>query len=524
MKKIITLVCLILTFTNLPAQTTSTKGDEFWFSFLENLTLIFNGPPEFKVYISAESDGSGTISSPVTGWSQAFTFTANELTEIALPDLIFYGSGSDDIENYGLKLNTDVEAEAFVFHYRQYFSEASKLLPTTALSNDYLITTYLDFNNTIDSPASFVVIATKDNTIVEITPTGLTLGLFPPNQTYSITLNAGESYQVQSNEELTGSRVVAPNGEKIAVFSGALKSNILCDPADSHLYDQTLPTNAAGNEYALVPFKNQVVSVMRILSLFDDCEMFLDGEAINQLDEGEFLDIEVSEASILTTSSPVQVTQFNPSQECFSNSIGDPNMLTLVPLNQVMYNASTFHPEGYGDNFSLYQNHNITLIAETINTSNVFVNGEDVSNDFMPFPNNPDYSFLYADLEVGISNISSEKGVLCYAYGFGDYDGYTYHLNYAPVDVANSLTSISKKSLLKIWPNPTQSICCIESESKKFIDKVKIYSTIGKLLKSIQTESDQSKIFIDFSELPNGLYLLETEIGEETIIEKVLKK
>ena len=112
-----------------PKARIRTAGTELWLAYMENLTLAYNGAPDFTVVIEAPEGAVGSIDVPATGYTQAFELAAGEISEIALPDAIWYGEGSDTAGVAGVRVQADRPVEAVGVHYRVYFSEASRLLP-----------------------------------------------------------------------------------------------------------------------------------------------------------------------------------------------------------------------------------------------------------------------------------------------------------------------------------------------------------------------------------------------------------
>ena len=99
--------------------------------------------------------------------------------------------------------------------------------------------------------SEFLVVATEDGTIIDITLSGNTIDGRSAGETFQITLDAGQMYQVQSeDDDLTGSRVVSVGGasggcQKIAVFGGNKWTNVGggCGDARDHLIEQMFPVS-----------------------------------------------------------------------------------------------------------------------------------------------------------------------------------------------------------------------------------------------------------------------------------------
>lgn len=516
MKKLTLLLVLFLN-TQLNAQDFGTKGTEFWLTYMENLELVFNGDPQFSIFISAENSGTATIEAPATGLSLVFDYEANEVTEYVLPPALFYAEGSEDVENLGLKITTETATNIFAVHYRIYFSEATLVLPTPALGNEYIVSAAKDFNNTISSPSSFVIVATEDDTEVEIIPSSLTFGLRPADIPFTIILNAGQSYQVQASGDLTGTQITTNSDQKIAVFGGALKGYINCsEPADNHLYDQIYPVSAAANSYALIPFKDQGESVFKILATEDDTDISLNGSFYTSLQKGAFVQTSSAIPQILDATKGVMVTQFNPSLSCNDSQLGDPNMLQLCPIGNRIKTMNFENLLGFGDNMMMFSKRCLTLLTETENTATVSIDGNPVN--FISFPDNPSYSYAEVELTTGTSSLDAPDGVLAFAYGFGEYDAYTYHLGFDQA-MSTSNNEIVSKTNYSISPNPSSD--WVDLSFEKEIDHLQLFDLQGHLLFEDFNVGLKSKI--NLSGYPSAVYILKVKSDHIMITEKLIK-
>ena len=170
------------------AQDTSTQGTEFWVSFMSNGHKHHTAAPNngnwilTQLLISAKRDCSGTISNPQTGWSTSFTANANSITTIDIPESEAYIDGtSEQVLNKGLQVISDDTISVFCTNIAYLSFDASFVLPTQSLSDDYIIQTYDQSNVTSNFPyqkenqtSAFLIVATQDGTTIDITPTSRT--------------------------------------------------------------------------------------------------------------------------------------------------------------------------------------------------------------------------------------------------------------------------------------------------------------------------------------------------------------
>lgn len=430
MKRLIYAITFFLITISLFAQP-NTKGTDFWMGFMENLTMGFNDAPRFSFIITSEVATSGTISIPTTGLTIPFSVIANEATEFFMPDAIYYTSGSDVVDNKGIRIVSNDPISVQAIHYRLYFSEATQILPLPELGTAYLMLAATEFT-AAPFPSELVIVSTADGTTIEITPSTLTLGLHPADVPYTITLNAGQNYQIQALGDLTGTLVTA--NQPIAVFGGAVQANIGCSgPDTSHLYDQNYPISAWDTVYVFVPFSNQGGDPIKIIASEDNTLVKFDCEDEVVLNRGEYYETTLNAVTYITADFPISIAQFNKSQDCNLGSIGGPSMLTLTPaLLQTHYAGfEALDTEQAPGNFYTTL-HYCNIVMLTNDVGSMLLDGASIASNFSPVPGNPYFSYAQIDLSAqpGVHLLESANGFQAYSYGFGLYDAYTFHLGY----------------------------------------------------------------------------------------------
>jgi len=294
------------------------------------------------------------------------------------------------------------------------------------LSNEYLTTCYIEDQPL--HPSSFVIVGTQDGTEIEITPSAFTLGLHPADIAFTITLNEGEIYQVQALADLTGSHIIAPNGEAIAVFSGAQQARVTetCDGfADNHLWEQTQAFANWSDLYYFVPFKNQGSDLVRILAQDDNTTIYFDCDETAVLQAGEYFDSVLANPTVISSTNPIAMTQFNESDDCNPSGTGDPNMITHLPTSRQTFRANWRATDGAPGSLSDLPFHFTNVITKTANTSTISLDGTNISNEFSVFPSDETLSYAQLTVTAGNHVLSSEQAFHTYHYGFGEYDAYT---------------------------------------------------------------------------------------------------
>ena len=208
---------IFLSANNFTTFSQTTEGTEFWLSFMTN-----EKSPELSIMVSAKRACVLSIKNINTGYSASVNLTPglNKIQSSLTPVSESYVTSSEVIEKKSLLISSTDTISLFASNYVAKVFDVAAILPTTALKDEYMIQTYKNSSQKQQYSPEFLIVATEDNTIIDITPTWITSMGKPANQPFTITLNKGESYQVQTeysvlNSDLSGSIVKARDGKKL---------------------------------------------------------------------------------------------------------------------------------------------------------------------------------------------------------------------------------------------------------------------------------------------------------------------
>jgi hypothetical protein len=227
------IVFLFLLFqVNLVQAQLSTVGEEFWVGFMDNNRIIPNAPDQAVIVISANENASGVIE--YLGRTVNFSINQGQQFTHIVPseeiDLLHRNSGV--ISNKGIYILSDGKISVYAFNERFRSADGTVVLPIGALGKDYLVTSHFEtltasvnYNGNINDESQLLIVATEDNTQIQITTSVGSLSGNQADVPSTITLNRGQSYQIKAKADLTGSRVrvVGDNAnecKRIAVFGG----------------------------------------------------------------------------------------------------------------------------------------------------------------------------------------------------------------------------------------------------------------------------------------------------------------
>ncbi len=272
MIRILILFTFLLPSTRLFAQDRSNKGKEFWLGYGNNYNFTNESPLNSQtlvVYISAEEPATVTVSVNNTGWSQTVSVPAHTVDfSVIIPK-----SGPDDariltegLSTHGIHIVSDTPVVVYAHQYRSQLSGATMLMPVETYGYSYYSLNYTQTaSNVQDWYSWFFVVASEDNTRLEITVSDTTQGGWIKGQTYIVNLNKGELYNVfgkaifdgtpeGASKDLTGSKIVSVTGadgtcHPVAVFSGSSGIRLCSGDGGEFVQQQVFPANAWGTRY-----------------------------------------------------------------------------------------------------------------------------------------------------------------------------------------------------------------------------------------------------------------------------------
>lgn len=407
------------------AQSLSSKGTDFWFGFMENLQT---SGIKLSVHISSEVNTSGVISIPLGGWSQNFTVTAGTTTTINVPTNTAMATGSETVSNKGVHIISSDNISVYAMNYDNATFDATLVLPTPTLGQEYYVLTYdgLDFSGT-KYPSEFMVVATEDNTTVEITPSNKTLGGKAAGAPFTITLNQGQSYQVQgaNAKDMTGTKIVSTGTGgscyPIAVFGGAQCTYVNGCVACDHIYEQMYPLKSWGKNFITVPLKSRLQDTYRILASVNGTSVTINGGAPISLNGGQIHEFTLNQqAGSIVSNQPIAVAEYSQGMYCdYVN--GDPFMMLLSP------NEQTLSTVNFAEiNTAVINDYYLNVVMRTANVSQAQLDGSSISGFFSAVSSNTTYSFAQITTTAGSHVLTADSGFIAYVYGFGNAESYGY--------------------------------------------------------------------------------------------------
>ncbi|MBB6609986.1 PKD domain-containing protein [Pontibacter sp. Tf4] len=445
---------LLLLFLSLAsrvsAQPASNEGTDFWIAYTAHQ---FGTESKMLLYISSPHSTTGTVTIPGQNYSSDFTVAPNEVTIVTIPPDAYLGT-SEVVENRGIQVVTKdpvvVHAHIFgkgiAYDMPEQIGGSTLVLPTSTLGREYVVITR-GFEGLLGGMAGyrpktgFTVVAAEDNTTIQITPSQLTIGNQPKGVPFEVTLMRGQAYQVQSRQDLTGSRVesISANGEdckRIAVFSGSDISRIGCPYASTgdNLYAQLYPVSAWGKTYMTAPIKSRLGDLFRIMPAEDNTKVSINGGAPITLNAGEYHEYFSGHPYYITADKPITVALYIRTNDCdWSGYDGDPEMIIFPALEQTISEVTVYSTPN-----NTITKHYLDVVIPKEGVESFRLDGKPIT--FIPAENNPDYAYAVLDVTEGSHHLKADVGFLAMAYGFGQYESYGYIAGSSMKNMAQHMT------------------------------------------------------------------------------------
>ncbi|MBP6460591.1 MAG: IgGFc-binding protein, partial [Crocinitomicaceae bacterium] len=461
-KLFIIIICLLLSGATY-AQDYSNKGTDFWLGYGFHVNMAGNpangGTQDMILYFTSDKNANVTVEIPAVGYSATFTVTANQTTiSTPLPK-----AGAQDARinttgllKRGIHITSDVPIVAYAHIYNSAVSGATLLFPTNTLGKEYYSVNYTQQSNANNSNSFFFVVATEDNTTIEITPSADNLNGLAPGvaTTIPFTLNQGDVYSVfgtvsgTRGTDLTGSKVrsISTAGsvgcKKIAVFSGAGKISIggAGNGSADNIFSQALPAVAWGKKYLTVPTGSQPNNYYRVCVTNPNTVVKLNGTIIpsNNLINGfyyEFFNGSYNGTNATTNPAipnvieadiPIMVAQYCTTQGVNGNPNtnpgGDPEMIYLSPVEQTINDITLYS----ATRFNILQSY-INIVVKNGGENSFTLDGVSQTANFLTHPGDANYKYAILKVNAGNHNLFSDTGYNAIAYGFGNAESYGYN-------------------------------------------------------------------------------------------------
>ncbi len=411
-------------------------GTEFWLTFMMNFREDTSTPKNaltLELFITGDNDANVVIECPGINFSEKLFVPAGTVRSIVLNEKVMIKSFEIIERKLGVRVTSDSPVSVYGLNRRYQTTDTYLGLPDHVLGKEYRVMCY---HVAEDLSPIFAIVATEDNTIVDITPKALTYKGKVRDESYSVTLNKGDVYQVRSETnrlqlrqlkisdreiDLTGTYI--KSNKNISVFSGHECTYVPVGPprikACNHIVEQLPPISSWGKHFYIGKLQGRSTFTYRVLAHQDSTRVFENSRLIATLKSGDFVERNTNEDLQITADKPVLVAQYSQGYEN-GDQIGDPMMLLISPTQQFLTQYRFATPVNGS------WNHYVNVVVPTRTISTFELNGKKIDpKKFIPLGISR-YSIAYIQVPFGTHFIKAKEpfGMYSYGFGFGDVDAY----------------------------------------------------------------------------------------------------
>lgn len=467
-----------------------------------------------SISVSARIDCEVSIENPYTAYTEKVQVTANQLkiidiykgdprvnnarTAMNTTGHVCYAVNSEIADTCALHITATEDISLFATNYKKATFDATNVLPTASLLDSYLVQTYTPSDHEeqkekgITQGSHFAIIATEDNTTVDYYPTVMTKAIregianaknkqaggyilthedsvwlnytfVPGTKMTSPLLRKGQVFYVWTGNaegdggDLSGTKVQAQNGKKIAVFQGCPHTNIPYQKKQrDHIFSQAMPTQYWGNTFVVTASSTRKRDIIRIMAQNDMTEVRINGVLKHTIDfstdKKQYWEFEIGKqygslpapevldsSCLIETSCPCAVHLFMVSQQYDGdgNNNGDPAMLWINPIEQQIDQVT----------FATYQSSNGTTYHYTNIVTDkpelMTLDGTDIRADFHPVTGSTQYYFAQKSLgSTAATHTLKSNGskFIAHVYGFTENESYGYSAGGATKPLSQTIT------------------------------------------------------------------------------------
>ena len=481
-------------------QNLSNRGNEFWVGYGHHQFMEpgQNNSQEMVLYFSAEPGQPANVTVTVQGrtavqttnyFVPAGTVIASNYMPKAGPNdcrlfdvpPTFGGNGGEGLFVMSIHIESDVPIVAYAHTFGSASSGATMLMPVETYGYSYVsINSKQVYANNCFSWA--YVVASHDNTVVEITPSVLTRMSKPAGVPFFVTLNKGEIYQViganptnsSTALEVSGTKfrsIANPMGEcyPVAVFSGSSRTSnpITCGSGGGdNDNQQCFPTQAWGKRYLTAPTSRSTAANQfqtnsyKVLVKDPTTVVKRNGVVLTGLQQNSFYFFESGTADLIEANKPVMVAQFMTGGGCLGSGLGDPEMMYISPLEQGIKRIGF-----YRNTREAIQVNYLTLIIPNNGVPSLRIDGSATFDHSYAHPQLAGYTIVVKRWSPSAQSqaiVTSDSAFTAITYGLGSVESYGYNAG----TLINNLNAISSIQNVLDPATPQHSYTCLGSPVK----------------------------------------------------------
>lgn len=430
-----------------PSEFTSSQNDDERF-----LSLLFASDSVQTSVVIAARRRSGAID------TIRATVPPGSLREVRLDDYDRYqlegvenvGGGSRDgevVSPASIHVATSHDVSLYAVLRSPKSSDAWLVLPTDALSTDYMVASYTsDLVQELFSarayPSQFVVVSTQDSTTVNIELSADRSDRRTGSKR-TVQLQRGQSYLVQAyinnrrRDDLTGSLI--SSSKPVVVIGGHRRSQVpvLLPSASRDLLVEQMPGIETWGRRILVPplalpsdyaqYSVDDIPVCRIIASTDSTTVLVNAQPAYVLNKGKFWDLPLDMPLVIDATKPIMVVILDRSaNRTGGGRTGDPSMIVVPPTEQFMrfYTIGCVASSVMGA--ELYREHFVTALIPTSAVASLEVDGSKNFTASVRSILGTASSIVTIPVNSGAHRLRADSAFGVFVYGYGSAESYGY--------------------------------------------------------------------------------------------------
>jgi gliding motility-associated-like protein len=411
---------ILIGAVNSSAQVNAFEGTRFFFTFTKS-TSLFSPQPDNTLTLLSRTNTTATISNPAKGYTNIVSLVANTPKDISIPKTISTTDSTDVIRGYGVEINANDKITVQLADVGGA-GDGTMVYPYDKLGTDYYAMSFFGSASGFYQGRSFVaVVATENNTLIEVTPAAQTTSNNSAGVPYYVTLDKGQTHKLEglSLNDLTGTHIKVLNGCKpVAVFGGATCAAVpstctLC----GHLFEIMPQVDTWGKKFLIAPLEGSSFFTPKytysILANTNNTKITVNGSSstINKGDIVTVNSLSSTSSVCIDASYPVLVAQYTEGYNCQGGSV--PRMHIISPAEQLVKSAVVV-----GNSTSLTGTaHKVLIIAKTISRGLIKFDGSYIPiTSFSTFSDCQEWSYASVTSSRAPHSIYSDSGFLAYTY------------------------------------------------------------------------------------------------------------
>ncbi len=273
--------------------------------------------------------------------------------------------------NKGILVEADGNINVYGMSFAEFSADAYLALPCTRMAVDEYEYYGISYDTLYGKPSMILLVSCENETVVKFNSS-------------TIILNTMETYQIESDNDLTGTRITS--SKPLSVFSGSDCANVPenifeCD----HLVEQVPPTVTWGSKFLVASLKGRTsgeqirVLSARAANVTVNCNTTVSVSEFQLRSGGSFREFEIPINSFcsIESTSPVLVAQYAYGGD--SDSMGDPFMMIIPSIEQFTNNYLVESITGFTSNYvTMYVSSECFQTAQILLDNSIVTNWQNV--------------------------------------------------------------------------------------------------------------------------------------------------